>query len=86
MALDLASLDDRPTVGVLAASSVGRGPQLLGRRDTTPSAERLGQVQLPLVAAAEIGVRATRLAGMGLWPSPFASRTHPRDAASVRPM
>ena len=93
MALDLASLDERPPVGVLAASSVGRGPQLLGEtgHDAARLHERLGQVPLAgFVAAAEIGaIRGEpRLAGMGL--SAVALRQartpHPRDAASVRPM
>ena len=71
MALDLASLDDRPVCGVLAASSIGRGPRLLGEGDHDAARlhARLGAPPLVgFVAAAEIGeIRGRpRLAGMGL--------------------
>ena len=93
MALDLASLDERPVAGILAASSVGRGPQLLGEtgHDAARLHERLGGVPLVgFVAAAEIGdIRGEpRLAGMGL--SAVALRpsleSHPREGGPVQPM
>jgi small ligand-binding sensory domain FIST len=71
MALDLATLDDRPVLGVLAASSAARGPRLLGPEghDAARLHDRLGGPPLAgLVTAAEvapIGGRH-RLAGMGL--------------------
>ncbi len=71
MALDLALLDERPILGVLAASSAGRGPGLLGA-DTHDAARLHGRLGGPplvgLVTAAEvapIGGRH-RLAGLGL--------------------
>lgn len=71
MALDLASLDDRPTLGVLAASSAGRGPGLLGAEghDAARLHARLGGPPLAgLVTAAEVAPIAgrPRLAGLGL--------------------
>jgi len=71
MALDLATLDERPVFGVLAASSAARGPGLLGSdgHDAARLHARLGGPPLAgLVTAAEvapIGGRH-RLAGMGL--------------------
>lgn len=71
MALDLATLDERPILGVLAASSAGRGPSLLGEdgHDAARLHARLGGPPLAgLVTAAEvapIGGRH-RLAGLGL--------------------
>jgi small ligand-binding sensory domain FIST len=71
MALDMAALDGRPVLGVLAASSAGRGPRLLGAdgHDAARLHARLGGAPLAgLVTAAEIapvGGRA-RLAGLGL--------------------
>lgn len=71
MALDLASLDERPVLGVLAASSAGRGPTLLGddAHDAARIHARLGGPPLSgLVTAAEIAPIAGRhrLAGLGL--------------------
>lgn len=71
MALDLASLDERPVLGVLAASSAGRGPSLLGEdaHDAARLHARLGNPPLAgLVTAAEIAPIAGRhrLAGLGL--------------------
>ncbi len=71
MALDMAVLDGRPVLGVLAASSAGRGPRLLGAdgHDAARLHARLGGAPLAgLVTAAEIapvGGRS-RLAGLGL--------------------
>ncbi len=71
MALDMAALDGRPVLGVLAASSAGRGPVLLGEdgHDAARLHARLGAPPLAgLVTAAEIapiGGRS-RLAGLGL--------------------
>ncbi len=71
MALDVAVLDGRHVLGVLAASSAGRGPRLLGAdgHDAARLHARLGGVPIAgLVTAAEIapiGGRA-RLAGLGL--------------------
>lgn len=71
MALDLATLDDRPVLGVLAASSAGRGPSLLGDEghDAARLHARLGGPPLAgLVTAAEVAPIAgrPRLAGLGL--------------------
>jgi small ligand-binding sensory domain FIST len=71
MALDLAMLDERPVLGVLAASSMARGPRLLGAdgHDAARLHARLGQPPLAgLVTAAEVAPIAGRhlLAGMGL--------------------
>ncbi len=71
MALDLATLDDRPVLGVLAASSAARGPGLLGAdgHDAARLHARLGGPPLAgLVTAAEVAPIAGRhrLAGMGL--------------------
>lgn len=71
MSLDLAMLDDRPVEAVLAASSAGRGPGLLGeeQHDAARLHTRLGGPPLlGFVTAAEIADLAgrPRLAGMGL--------------------
>lgn len=90
MALDLASLDDRPVAGILAASSVGRGPGLLGAElhDAARLHARLGQAPLlGFVAAAEIGaIRGrARLAGLGLSAVALRSPTtsHPDPTVAV---
>lgn len=71
MALDLAMLDDRPALGVFAASSMGRGPELLGenQHDAARLHHRLNGPPLAgLVTAAEIAPIAgrPRVAGLGL--------------------
>ena len=71
MSLDLANLDDRPVLGVLAASSAGRGPRLLGE-DSHDAARLHARLQEPpilgFVTGAEIAPIAgrPRLAGLGL--------------------
>ncbi len=92
MSLDLANLDDRPVAAVLAASSAGRGPGLLGEdeHDAARLHTRLGGPPLlGFVTAAEIadlGGRP-RLAGLGL--SAVALRTprrrpgKPVDSTSI---
>lgn len=71
MSLDVAMLDERPVMGVLAASSAGRGPGLLGSE--THDAARLharldGPPVLGFVTGAEIAPISgrPRLAGLGL--------------------
>lgn len=71
MALDLANLDERPVRGLLAASSIGRGPTLLGEsgHDAARIQARLGEIPaLGFVTAAEIAPIRNRpyLAGLGL--------------------
>ncbi|MBQ72032.1 MAG: hypothetical protein CMJ67_03910 [Planctomycetaceae bacterium] len=71
MSLDLANLDDRPVLGVLAASSAGRGPRLLGQEthDAARLHARLGEPPIVgFVTGAEIAPIAgrPRLAGLGL--------------------
>jgi small ligand-binding sensory domain FIST len=71
MALDLAALDERPILGVIAASSAGRGPNLLGPdgHDAARLHARLGGPPLAgLVTAAELApiAGAHHLAGLGL--------------------
>ena len=71
MSLDLAMLDDRPVLGVLEASSAGRGPRLLGG-DTHDAARLHARLEEPpllgFVTGAEIAPIAgrPRLAGLGL--------------------
>lgn len=81
MSLDLAALDERPVVGVLAASSAGRGPGLLGA-DTHDAARLHARLDEPplvgFVTAAELAPISgrSRLAGLGL--SSVALRARPR--------
>lgn len=71
MSLDLASLDERPVTAIIAASSAGRGPSLLGE-DGHDAARLHARMDAPpllgFVTAAEIATISGRphLAGLGL--------------------